>query len=173
MYGNKFDRVQVGKIDLDTVGAAYLFGVSRKDKVEVLKNCQAVEEDLAAPRILCVEVGGSGRIAEGNFDHHDMPIIPAGVGTIYSACRQAWTVAPCEFCGGVYGDPERLPYIAWGPVLGTTCGGENKGVARLVEYIDCLDTRGPEAIGRRTGNAFPTLSDIFNGMLLVVRDPVE
>ena len=170
----KYTKVQIGKIDLDTVVAAYLFRVTRKDKVEVLKNCQAVEENLANPQILCIEVGGSGRIAEGNFDHHNMPIVPAGVGTIYSACRQAWAVAPCHYCGGRYDDPERLPYIAWGPELGTACeNGENKRVARAVEYIDCLDTRGPEVLGRRQTNSFPTLSDIFSGMLLVVRDPVE
>lgn len=175
MYGNRYDKVQVGKIDLDTVAVAYLFGVGRKDEVVVLKNCQAVEEDLASPRILCIEVGGSGRITEGNFDHHNVPVIPAGMGTIYSACRQAWAVHHCHYCGGVVGDPERLPYVAWGPFLGTACeNGENKRVARLVEYIDCLDTLGPEALSRWAGrNNFPTLSDVFDGMLLVTRDPIE
>ncbi len=174
MYGKRFDGVQVGKIDLDTCGVALLHGVNRGDKVEVLPGCKATEADLSNPRILCIEVGGSGRVAEGNFDHHDIPIVPEGLGTIYSACRQAWAVVPCQFCGGVYGDPDRLPYIAWGHFLGTDCGsGENKLVARLVEYIDCLDTKGPIALGKRQGDRYPTLSDIFNGMLLTVRNPVE
>lgn len=172
MYG--YNKVQVGKIDLDTVAVACLLGVSREDQVEVLRSGQATEEDLADSSILCIEVGGSGRVAEGNFDHHDMPIIPAGVGTIYSACRQAWAIHNCHYCGGVVGDPERLSFVAWGPDMVTACNnGENKRVAQVVEYIDCLDTRGPEALGRRQTNGFPTLSDVFNGMLLVVRDPVE
>lgn len=174
MYGGKFDKVQVGKIDLDTCGAAYLHGVSRGDRVEALRDGRATEEDLSNPRILCIEVGGSGRVAEGNFDHHNIPVVPEGLGTIYSACRQAWAVAPCQFCGGVYGDPERLPYIAWGPSLGTDCGsGESKLVARMVEYIDCLDTKGPVVLPKRQSGTYPTLSDIFSGMLLSVRDPVE
>jgi hypothetical protein len=175
MYGDKYDKVQVEKIDLDTVGVAYLHGVNRGDKVEVLKSGKATEEDLSNPRILCIEVGGSGRIAEGNFDHHDMPVVvPVGVGTIYSACRQAWAVVPCHYCGSRYGDSERLSYIAWGPELRTACNnGENKRLARVVDYIDCLDIRGPEDFGRRIGNMFPTLSDVFAGMLLVVKDSVE
>jgi len=42
---------------------------------------------------------------------------------------------------------------------------------QLVNYIDRLDVEGPRALGQSPG--FPTLSDVFSGMLLVTRDSVE
>jgi hypothetical protein len=44
---------------------------------------------------------------------------------------------------------------------------------RLVCYIDKLDIEGPEALGPKSEELFPTLSDVFSGMLLTERNPVE
>ncbi|MFH1175100.1 MAG: hypothetical protein V1698_00015 [bacterium] len=41
---------------------------------------------------------------------------------------------------------------------------------KLVDYINQLDTEGIQSFGQ---SEFPTLSDVFSGMLLVTRDPVE
>jgi len=44
---------------------------------------------------------------------------------------------------------------------------------RLVEYVATLDTQGPEALKHRSKlpeGAFPTLSDVFSGMLLITKD---
>lgn len=155
-------RVLVGKIDLDTVGAAYLLGVTREDAVEVLRG-EASSEDLADPSILCIEVGGSGMVEQKCFDHH------AAGGPTASATRQAFDwVYPVETCAhGLYGCSSCEHY-----------DGRRYGAAqvkRLVDYIDLLDTKGTEAVRRLTGGdvPFPTLSDVFAGLLLSERDPVE
>jgi len=142
----KWTSVQVGKIDLDTCGAAYLLGVSREDKIEVLRGGQASEEDLANPNVLCIEVGGSGRVAEGNFDHHGL-----GSKGLGSATLQAWQFY-CQERG------------LW---------SNDHPLSSLVDYIDRLDRQGPQALGPRQAGLFPTLSDVFAGMLLVTRDPAE
>ena len=64
--------VLFGKVDLDTLLASYLMG-ARMHEPSV--SCRAVrgsaaEEELSDPTVLTVEVGGSGRVAENNFDHH-------------------------------------------------------------------------------------------------------
>jgi len=139
----KYTKVQVGKIDLDTVTAAWILGVSRESKVEVLKSGKATEEDLANPEILCIEVGGSGRVIEGNFDHHDS-------GIMETATLQAW-------------------HRAYPTLVGRA---EKEEVA---EYADDLDSVGVDGLRRisRKQNKFPTLSDIFAGMLLSIRESAE
>ncbi len=123
-------RVRVGKIDLDTCGAAFLLGVSRADEVEIL-SCEASSEDLADPAVICIEVGMSGETQLNNWDHHgvskDLP----------SATKQVWVAR-----------------------------GEKEEYSRLVEYIDLLDRKGIKSLGT-------SLADIFAGMLLITRDPVE
>ena len=76
-------RVVVGKIDLDTIGAAWLLGVSSADEIQVVRG-QATAEDLANPEVVCIEVGGSGEVEMNNFDHHgegseDLPSATAQV----------------------------------------------------------------------------------------------
>ncbi len=76
-------RVIVQQVDLDTCLAALIMGVQRGDEVIVVRG-RAKECDLADPSTLCVEVGGAGRTAEQNFDHHE----PGG--PTDPACRQAY-----------------------------------------------------------------------------------
>lgn len=147
-------HIQVGKIDLDTVGAAFLSGVSREDEVEVLRGCQATEEDLANPEVLCIEVGGSGRVSEGNFDHHG-PRAP----NLPSAMKQVWSAAVVEACRKNKNSCVGLQAPA--PLY------------KLVDYINLLDTRGPQALGQKAEGLFPVLSDLFAGLLLTEREPVE
>lgn len=78
-------RVVIQQVDLDTCLTALLMGVTSGDEVVVVRG-GASESDLLDPGTICIEAGGSGRIAEGNFDHHD-----AG-GPVEPACRQAFTV---------------------------------------------------------------------------------
>jgi len=134
-------QIRIGKIDLDTVGAAWLLGVNREDEVIVLRG-EASKEDLANPAILCIEVGGSGLVSEGNFDHHQEG------GPEDSATAQAYKFADCD-----WNSPRVKKY--------------------LVDYIDILDTKGPRALGPKVEGRCPTLSDVFAGMLLTTRDPVE
>lgn len=132
-------QVRVGKIDLDTVGAAYLLGVNREDEVQVVRG-EATPEDLTNPNVICIEVGGSGQTQLNNWDHH-------GKGVQNSATLQVIE----EMYGG---SGTRLQY-------------------RLVQYINILDTKGPEGLSQKSEELFPTLSDVFAGMLLTERDPVE
>jgi hypothetical protein len=131
-----FKKVVVGKIDLDTVAVAWLFGVDKNDQIEIVRG-QADEADLANPDILCIEVGGSGQTSMSCFDHHQ-----AG-GPEDSATKQASRIAMSR-----------------------------PGSERIIEYIELLDTQGPTAIEEQLGEGkFPTLSDIFSGLLLTERDP--
>lgn len=57
------------KLDLDVMGVAWLFGIAADDNVRFISG-SATGEELADPNVLCVEVGGAGRTAENNFDHH-------------------------------------------------------------------------------------------------------
>ncbi len=75
--------IKVQKIDLDTIGAGFLLGITRGDEVQVLRG-NASEADLADPEVICIEVGGSGRTSENNWDHHDPN------GPQRSATYQAW-----------------------------------------------------------------------------------
>ena len=178
----KFRSVRVGKIDLDTCGAALLLGVTREHEVVWLRSAQASQEELSDPSILCVEVGGSGRVAEGNFDHHG-----AGSEGLPSATLQAWrSLERCPSCGHPVGERGLGDPAEFVPVVYMCEGGrpadEAVVLARMVEYINILDTEGPEPLRRlqreKKGflrNAepiFPTLADVFAGMLLTERDPV-
>jgi len=133
-------QVRVGKIDLDTVGAAYLLGVAREDEVQVVRG-DATPEDLADPKVICIEVGGSGQGYQlNNWDHH-------GEGApVDSATLQ---------------------------VLNDAFGSCTINGWKLVDYINKLDTKGPQALGKKSEELFPTLSDVFAGMLLTERNPVE
>lgn len=137
-------RVVVQKVDLDTALTALLLGVSSQDEIVRVRD-QAAPEDLRDPAVLCIECGGSGQVHLGNFDHHnteeDLP----------PACVQAYRAGfrpPCD----------------------------DEALERLVAYVALLDTQGPEALRLRTETeevregegTFPTLSDVFAGMLLGV-----
>ena len=74
------------KPDLDTVLAAWLLtrrhGVCRPGLLLALPG-DAPAALLDNPRALCLECGGSGRVADGNFDHHGTEVLPC-------ATEQAW-----------------------------------------------------------------------------------
>lgn len=50
-------------------------------------------------------------------------------------------------------------------------GRNDPAFCRLVDYVAAIDAAGPTALGPAPG--FPTLSDVFSGMRLSVKDPVE
>jgi hypothetical protein len=136
-------KVVIQKVDLDTALTAFILGVSEKDEIVVVRD-KASPEDLADPEVICIECGGSGQTHLGNFDHHDT------AEPLPPACLQA----------------HRLHF---GPK-------DNEPLERLVEYVSLLDTQGPEALkahSKLPEGAFPTLSDVFSGMLLITKDPKE
>ena len=155
-------RVQVGKIDLDTCGTAFLLGVTREDEVKVVRG-DASPQDLADPSVICIEVGGSGRVDQNNWDHH------AAGGPQDSATLQAWWSL-----GQDAAMAKLAQWAGWDVYASHAAIGALRSELRLVEYIHLLDTQGPEALRRRTGGdvVFPTLSDCFAGMLLLTaREP--
>jgi len=154
-------RVLVGKIDLDTIGTAYLLGVNREDKIEVIKG-EAPPVDLADPKVICIEVGGSGQVHLMNFDHHgeDAPKD--------CAMRQTfeWFVS----------SPEGIRLYHEGGV-GVW---EDDFAGMLTGYIETLDVEGPEVLRRELDflgisleEGFPFLSDVITGMMLLEKDPRE
>jgi len=182
------------KIDLDTVGVGFLLGINREDNVEVVRGGKASDDDLANSEILCIEVGGRARVAEGNFDHHGST--PLGypeedVHTQLSATLQAakyrmGKVIKKPPCGKGYdfkyfscrrcNFPEvreemnaSLSEMGLGP-----WNEELQLKICLVRYIDLLDRFGPESLrASRREEVFPALSDVFAGMILTTREPVE
>ncbi len=75
-----------GKIDLDTLTALFVLGIDPTRQAVRQISGSASAEALRDPRAICLEVGGTGREKENNFDHHG----PAsGSGTSLSACAQA------------------------------------------------------------------------------------
>jgi hypothetical protein len=50
-------------------------------------------------------------------------------------------------------------------------GREDPALRRLVDYVAAIDAAGPQVLGPAPG--FPTLSDVFSGMRLSIKDPVE
>ncbi len=159
-------RILVEKIDLDTAGTAYLLGVNREDMVEVLRGGVATAEDLANADVICIEVGGSGQVQFNNWDHH------AEGGPFESATLQAYWEIPCPSCGGSRKGIDPVTEAA-----STGCGWAVDGIeprcqASLVAYINQVDTKGFRSLPGYGKVEFPTLSDVFAGMLLTERNPV-
>jgi hypothetical protein len=75
-------KVVIQKPDLDTCMAGHILGIGPGDEV-IMPAGETPEGYLADPAVLCIEVGGSGQVALGNFDHHD----PGRY--LLPACRQA------------------------------------------------------------------------------------
>jgi hypothetical protein len=65
-----FKKVVISKVDLDTTLTAYLQGVRSENMLVEVVRGSASGKDLADPTVLCIECGGTGRVIEGNFDHH-------------------------------------------------------------------------------------------------------
>lgn len=154
----RYSRVLIGpKIDLDTIATGFILGVTREDSVEVVRSGQASEADLADPSVHCIEVGGSGRVDEECYDHHE-----AG-GPTSAASRQAHE----SVWGAIY-----APDI---PELHV----RNRFSFWLGEYVHIMETYGPKpfraarAKAGRLATDAPYLTDIIAGMLLTERDPVE
>ncbi len=50
-------------------------------------------------------------------------------------------------------------------------GKTDPALTRLVDYVAAIDERGPSGLGPHPG--FPTLSDVFSGMRLSIKNPVK
>ena len=79
-----FKNILFGKIDLDSIVTALVLGVNPEESNLQCKSGSASGEELLNPLTLCIEVGGTGRIDENNFDHHD-----SSERVDLSACAQA------------------------------------------------------------------------------------
>jgi len=163
-------RVLVGKIDLDTVGTAFLLGVARADKVEVLRGGAASFEDLGNAEVICIEVGGSGRQSQNNWDHHGLGSESSSdcsaTMQVWLSVGEAWQERFAKFAASV----KKAGLVSF---CSSSPWSVPWSVQRLVEYINTLDTEGPQSLGQKAEGLFPTLSDLFAGLLLTERDPVE
>lgn len=146
--------VMIGrKVDLDSCGAGFFLGVSRGDEIKAIFT--ATPEELANHKVVCIECGGTGRTQEGNWDHH------SSIGPKDSATLQV---------ARFYGVPPFLTEtnLEYEDFL------EHPLLWKIVQYINVLDTQGPQALREISGfTPKISLSNIFSGMLLSVRDPVE
>lgn len=80
-------KVVIQQCDLDTCVTAFVLGVSPDASIGIVEN-GAPEHLLRDRSYLCIEAGGSGRVAQNNFDHH------ASGGPIEPACVQALCSRP-------------------------------------------------------------------------------
>ena len=82
-------EVLFAKVDLDTMMTALVLGLN---PAEVLFRCvagSASSQALADKSVACIEVGGSGRTTENNFDHHSSSTSLAAGGVDLSSAAQA------------------------------------------------------------------------------------
>jgi len=238
----RVERFRIGKVDVDTVGAGFLLGAKRGDEVIVVDG--ASQEELRNLSIFCIEVGGTGWLKWGNFDHHGEVLSPLRIIDFDSEQEYLkWKKADFEFRvtkATILGElPERRNLITregiwiteksleeweknlvkelvshsatfqvwyllrkvgdwlpnyFSPIAVIRSAGyhyeldkipfvDKEGKKRnslygtiydLVAYIDILDIEGAEVLKKKKGYpGFPTLSDLFGGMLLVEKDPLE
>lgn len=178
-------RVIIQKVDMDTALTAFLLGVSEQDEIIVVRD-KASPEDLADPNVICIECGGSRQIHLANFDHHNTKQeLPA-------ACVQAWEFRFLYRYSDRWATHEekREHSMNWLQLqLESLCPDLHYGsetwetwfflpflILCLLDYVSLLDTQGPEALkasSQLPEGAFPTLSDVFSGMLLITKDPKE
>lgn len=173
-------KVVIQKVDLDTALTAFFLWVSFADEIVVVRG-NASPEDLANPEVICIECGGSGEVEKNNFDHHDpgKDLPPACVQAfhrLYEPSRwlrwNDWgkAMTPLE----ILLVPHVCPELQNAPFEQRIA--VQQALWELVDYVAILDTEGPEGLRRRgylRKGAFPTLSDVFSGMLLVTKDPRE
>jgi len=82
-------RTVIASPDLDTCLTALILGIGPGNEVS-LAPAGATDTELADPQVLCIEAGGSGRLRDNNFDHHD----PGQ--DLPPACVQAWYHNGCD-----------------------------------------------------------------------------
>ncbi len=138
-------KVVIRKPDLDTCLTALLLGVTPNDEIIVAPR-GADDADLEDPRVLCIEAGGSGQVHRNNFDHHDPQR------ELPPACVQAYDIWSSQ----AKADRQKASRIR-----------------RLVEYVAAVDTDPKQLQNGGRPVPQPTLSALFSGMRLVVRDPKE
>jgi len=165
-----------GKVDLDICGAGFILGITREDEVQVVRE-EASLTELADPKIFCIECGWT-KNSFSSWDHHQeggplesatkqvfweetfarLVAIAAELGYSQSCISGMHCFTECAHdCAHIL--KERMPFDS---------------LTQLVDYIDQLDTKGATSMpnyGRK--DLFPSLSDVFAGMLLTVRDPLE
>lgn len=78
-------EVLFGKVDLDTLTTALVLGLDPRRVAFRPVSGSAPSAALADKSVVAIEVGGSGRAPENNFDHHSCD----GTGLNLSACAQA------------------------------------------------------------------------------------
>lgn len=157
-------KVVIGKVDQDTIGCAYFMGVTRNDVVEVARSGQASVGDLADPSVLCIEIGGAGEVHLNNFDHHGLSKAVASATLQAYQCLRSARIREADI----------ETYEGAMEVYAGAYAGQARSEERLAEYVDLLDTQGPQALPSASSEQEkPYLSDIMAGMFLTTRDPVE
>jgi len=77
-------EVPFGKVDLDTLVTSLVLGLNPSEILFRAVAGSVSEAMLADTSVMAIEVGGSGRVAENNFDHHS-----SKEGTTLSSAAQA------------------------------------------------------------------------------------
>jgi hypothetical protein len=179
--GDSTLRVRFGKINLDTIGAGALLGVTRDDEVIFLPDGQASEEELTNPDIFCIEVG-SGGFSESNFDHQGEDDCSVSLKVLvlldlFEASKKYPILI--ELVKNNYPFIERL--VAKGRWSKLPIIDERLFFWECLveEYIDPLCLRGPDLFSKILSanrisyeEIFPTVSDIVGGIILK-EEPVE
>ena len=173
-------KVVIQKVDLDTALTAFLLGVSSADEI-VVANGEASPEDLANPVVVCIECGGSGEVENNNYDHHDpgKELPPACVQAFQHFYQRHLFLTRGEWGRQMtYLEFQLIPYVC--PDLHNAPFEARlrvqEALATLVDYVATLDTQGPHGLHKLSGlekDAFPTLNDVFSGMLLCVKNPKD
>lgn len=150
------------KADLDTVcTAAILLSNEEFEALDLVKlDALASAQDLADPKVLCIESGGDGHIECNNFDHHqkvDALTIPCDEGV---SVNIAMSNEQGTYCSAIQA------FVAQ---------GMPSHLVNLVNFVSYVDTRSCliPVFELKLKKENTSLSDLFNGMRLIYRDEVE
>lgn len=143
-------EVIVQKVDMDTALTALLLGVSPRrgrtsfDQIVALRG-EASAEELANPKVLCIEAGGSGQPHLNNFDHHNEGgHLPASCQQAFAARAEQWAgntniARLVDYVAALDIDPSRLGVTPSFPTLSSVFSGmllcERNPITQLLKGI--------------------------------------
>ncbi len=147
-------EVVVDEVSLDMVCAAFLLGVTRKEKISFRLPS---EKDMADERTLCI---GAGRLFDSQKSNFGLRLKKEGE-PFNSVTRSVADEADwMSFLSRVYGDADCF-------VLGASPQDLERRIQRLYSYVDLQKTMGAEVIKTEMQVLPPTLADVFSSMLVL------
>jgi len=160
--GCLWTEVVVGEVAFDAVCAAFLLGVTRREKVSF--RTEFSKKELADPLILCINAGGVYDPARSKYDIRGIKGIKDQPNSAAkSVCENGgWRLRLTQ----AYINADEL-------VFGIGLKDLERRVQRLASYVDLQKTMGAEVIAKEMNVSPPTLAEVFSNMLALEQNQSE